>query len=208
MAVGGIVKGFKTMMKASEALGQHEGKTLMVTQADRTKVGGGHLGLQSQGYKDGGIVGNKAGGGIVRALAKMAAKDAEKNKVQWKTLDSVQNPAGTAYSPVNKYKDDPDFNTRNQQAPQSEMAGSEVYEAIKRRQELEEAAKRGAYKKAMDEAILKDRASRSTGDYNGPSRIHGKAKGGRIKFSTSKELNPSKDTMKLATMRNKLTKAR
>jgi len=30
--------------KASEALGQHEGKTLMVTQADRTKVGGGYLG--------------------------------------------------------------------------------------------------------------------------------------------------------------------
>ncbi|CAB4240910.1 hypothetical protein UFOVP56_32 [uncultured Caudovirales phage] len=30
--------------KASEALGKHEGKTLMVTQADRTKVGGGYLG--------------------------------------------------------------------------------------------------------------------------------------------------------------------
>ena len=30
--------------KASEALGQHEGKTLMVTQADRTKVGGKYLG--------------------------------------------------------------------------------------------------------------------------------------------------------------------
>ena len=30
--------------KASEALGKHEGKTLKVTQADRTKVGGGFLG--------------------------------------------------------------------------------------------------------------------------------------------------------------------
>lgn len=30
--------------RASEALGKHEGKTLMVTQADRTKVGGGYLG--------------------------------------------------------------------------------------------------------------------------------------------------------------------
>lgn len=30
--------------RASEALGRHEGKTLMVTQADRTKVGGGYLG--------------------------------------------------------------------------------------------------------------------------------------------------------------------
>jgi hypothetical protein len=30
--------------KASEALGQHEGKTLKVTQSDRTKVGGGFLG--------------------------------------------------------------------------------------------------------------------------------------------------------------------
>jgi len=30
--------------KASEALGKHEGKTLMVTQTDRTKVGGGYLG--------------------------------------------------------------------------------------------------------------------------------------------------------------------
>jgi len=29
--------------KASEALGKHEGKTLMVTQTDRTKVGGGYL---------------------------------------------------------------------------------------------------------------------------------------------------------------------
>jgi len=31
-------------VKASEALGKHEGKTLKVTQADRTKVGGGFLG--------------------------------------------------------------------------------------------------------------------------------------------------------------------
>ncbi len=30
--------------RASEALGKHEGKTLMVTQADRTRVGGGYLG--------------------------------------------------------------------------------------------------------------------------------------------------------------------
>jgi hypothetical protein len=34
----------KKAVKASEALGQHEGKTLMTTQADRTKVGEGFLG--------------------------------------------------------------------------------------------------------------------------------------------------------------------
>lgn len=38
------VEQMRQAVRASEALGKHEGKTLMVTQADRTKVGGGYLG--------------------------------------------------------------------------------------------------------------------------------------------------------------------
>lgn len=53
MAGGGLFTAVKAAMeagskkgavKASEALGKHEGKTLMTTQADRTKVGEGYLG--------------------------------------------------------------------------------------------------------------------------------------------------------------------
>lgn len=40
-AGGGVAKG---LTKLSEELGKHEGKTVMITQADRTKVGGGYLG--------------------------------------------------------------------------------------------------------------------------------------------------------------------
>lgn len=45
-AGGGVVAAAlkKAATKASEALGKHEGKTLMITQADRTKVGEGYLG--------------------------------------------------------------------------------------------------------------------------------------------------------------------
>lgn len=53
-ASGGLVKGLKAaakaakaepeLMKASEALGKIEGRPLVITQADRTKVGGGFLG--------------------------------------------------------------------------------------------------------------------------------------------------------------------
>lgn len=54
LAGGGLVKGLKAAakavkpaeapMKASEALGRIEGRPLVITQADRTKVGGGFLG--------------------------------------------------------------------------------------------------------------------------------------------------------------------
>jgi hypothetical protein len=42
MGVGGAIK--KAAKKASEVFGKHEGKTLMITEADRTKVGQGFLG--------------------------------------------------------------------------------------------------------------------------------------------------------------------
>lgn len=54
MAAGGLAKGLKAAakaakpaeapIKASEALGRVEGRPLVITQADRTKVGGGYLG--------------------------------------------------------------------------------------------------------------------------------------------------------------------
>lgn len=54
MAAGGLAKGLKAVakaakpaeapIKASEALGRVEGRPLVITQADRTKVGGGYLG--------------------------------------------------------------------------------------------------------------------------------------------------------------------
>jgi len=54
LAAGGLVKGIKAAakavkpaeapMKASEALGRIEGRPLVITQSDRTKVGGGFLG--------------------------------------------------------------------------------------------------------------------------------------------------------------------
>jgi hypothetical protein len=54
LAGGGLVKGIKALkaakepaqapMKASEALGRIEGRPLVITQSDRTKVGGGFLG--------------------------------------------------------------------------------------------------------------------------------------------------------------------
>lgn len=54
----------KPPIKASEALGKHEGKTLMITEADRTKVGEGYLGgpgfsslqLEDPFYRDVGAV--------------------------------------------------------------------------------------------------------------------------------------------------------
>lgn len=77
--------------KASEALGKHEGKTLMVTQADRTKVGGGYLGgpgFSSLQHTDPAYAG-KAWGVMTPGMASTilaANRRVPKGEAVWSTL--------------------------------------------------------------------------------------------------------------------------
>lgn len=41
------------------------------------------------------------------------SKNKNKNAVQWIPVDTIEHPAGTQYSPKNKYINNPDYNTRD-----------------------------------------------------------------------------------------------
>jgi hypothetical protein len=92
--------------KASEALGMHEGKTLMQTQADRTKVGGGYLGgpgFSSLQHKDPRYA-NKAWGVMTAGMGSTiigANKRVPSGQSVWSTLigDAAQHSSNqTVYN--------------------------------------------------------------------------------------------------------------
>jgi len=50
--------------------------------------------------------------GLEETTKKIKRKN--KNGIQWVPVDTIEHPAGTRYSPKNKYIDNPDYNTRDE----------------------------------------------------------------------------------------------
>ncbi len=68
----------------------------------------------------------------------------------WRTIDSIQQPAGTPYSPTNKYIDNPGYNSRYLNGIDGQEVGSNLptrsqYDAIIQQQENEAAAAKEKY---------------------------------------------------------------
>lgn len=74
----------------------------------------------------------------------------------WREVDTISNPAGTRYSPYNKYLENPDYNTSNNIGNQGALPIPEQYRSILNAQAEEQARAKTAFEEGMRAAIEAD----------------------------------------------------
>lgn len=85
-----------------------------------------------------------------------ATKGSSKLKDLWKAVDTKQSPSNTIYSPINKYINNPNYNTGLDVGQQDGLPTRRTYEEIIAKQEAEGALNRSAFESEMQAAIDAD----------------------------------------------------